>query len=59
MSRRSPAQGPQCPGLITRGKRFVKADMTSEDIPCIHYGEINMMLWISACVCSLVSGRWR
>lgn len=27
-------------GSFTRGKRFVKTDMTSEGVPCIHYGEM-------------------
>jgi len=27
-------------GTITRGKRFVKADMIETGTPCIHYGEI-------------------
>lgn len=27
-------------GVFTRGKRFVKADMLSEGVPCIHYGEM-------------------
>lgn len=27
-------------GEFQRGKRFVKADMTSEGVPCIHYGEM-------------------
>ncbi|KAD3515019.1 restriction endonuclease subunit S [Arthrobacter yangruifuii] len=27
-------------GTITRGKRFVKADMRETGVPCIHYGEI-------------------
>lgn len=27
-------------GKFTRGKRFVKADMTSKGCPCIHYGEM-------------------
>lgn len=27
-------------GTITRGKRFVKADMLKAGVPCIHYGEI-------------------
>jgi type I restriction enzyme S subunit len=27
-------------GEFTRGKRFVKADIVSEGIPCIHYGEM-------------------
>lgn len=27
-------------GEFTRGKRFVKADMLSEGLPCIHYGEM-------------------
>lgn len=27
-------------GVFLRGKRFVKADMRSEGVPCIHYGEM-------------------
>ena len=27
-------------GTITRGKRFVKADMAESGTPCIHYGEL-------------------
>ncbi|ELH8887697.1 restriction endonuclease subunit S [Vibrio cholerae] len=27
-------------GVFLRGKRFVKADMKSEGVPCIHYGEM-------------------
>jgi type I restriction enzyme S subunit len=27
-------------GNFLRGKRFVKTDMTSEGVPCIHYGEM-------------------
>lgn len=27
-------------GTITRGKRFVKADIVESGVPCIHYGEI-------------------
>lgn len=27
-------------GTVQRGKRFVKADMVSSGVPCIHYGEI-------------------
>lgn len=27
-------------GTITRGKRFVKADMVEAGVPCIHYGEL-------------------
>lgn len=27
-------------GTFLRGKRFVKADMISEGVPCIHYGEM-------------------
>lgn len=27
-------------GEFQRGKRFVKSDMTSEGVPCIHYGEM-------------------
>lgn len=27
-------------GSFTRGKRFVKSDMISEGVPCIHYGEM-------------------
>lgn len=27
-------------GIFLRGKRFVKADMKSEGVPCIHYGEM-------------------
>lgn len=27
-------------GEFTRGKRFVKTDMISEGVPCIHYGEM-------------------
>ncbi len=27
-------------GEFTRGKRFVKTDMVSEGVPCIHYGEM-------------------
>jgi type I restriction enzyme S subunit len=27
-------------GFLQRGKRFVKSDMISEGIPCIHYGEM-------------------
>lgn len=27
-------------GTFVRGRRFTKADMTDEGIPCIHYGEI-------------------
>ena len=27
-------------GTITRGKRFVKADLVESGTPCIHYGEI-------------------
>jgi type I restriction enzyme S subunit len=27
-------------GVFQRGKRFVKEDMTTEGVPCIHYGEM-------------------
>ena len=27
-------------GTLTRGKRFVHADVTDEGVPCIHYGEL-------------------
>lgn len=30
----------KCLGEFIRGKRFVKTDMISEGIPCIHYGEM-------------------
>lgn len=27
-------------GQFLRGKRFVKSDLISEGVPCIHYGEM-------------------
>jgi len=27
-------------GIFVRGKRFVRTDMVSEGVPCIHYGEM-------------------
>lgn len=32
--------GDESLGVFIRGKRFVKTDMISEGIPCIHYGEM-------------------
>ena len=37
-------------GVFTRGKRFVKADMLSEGVPCIHYGEMYTHYNVWACV---------
>lgn len=35
-------------GEFTRGKRFVKTDITSEGVPCIHYGEMytHYKIWV-------------
>lgn len=35
-------------GYFVRGKRFVKSDILSEGIPCIHYGEMYTHFGISA-----------
>jgi type I restriction enzyme S subunit len=35
-------------GKFTRGRRFVKNDMISEGVPCIHYGEMYTFYHISA-----------
>ena len=35
-------------GKFVRGKRFVKTDMFSEGVPCIHYGEMYTHYGISA-----------
>jgi len=35
-------------GTFLRGKRFVKADILSEGVPCIHYGEMYTHFGISA-----------
>ena len=35
-------------GSIVRGKRFVKADLVDEGVPCLHYGEIYTRYGISA-----------
>ena len=35
-------------GTFIRGKRFVKADLRSEGVPCIHYGEMYTHFGISA-----------
>ncbi|UCO97519.1 restriction endonuclease subunit S [Metapseudomonas lalkuanensis] len=35
-------------GEFVRGKRFVKTDITSDGIPCIHYGEMYTHFGISA-----------
>lgn len=37
-------------GEFTRGKRFVKTDMISEGVPCIHYGEMytHYKIWAKA-----------
>jgi len=35
-------------GTVVRGKRFVKADMVDEGVPCIHYGELYTKYGIAA-----------
>jgi len=35
-------------GIFARGKRFVRTDMVSEGVPCIHYGEMYTHYGISA-----------
>jgi type I restriction enzyme S subunit len=35
-------------GTITRGQRFVKDDMKTSGVPCVHYGEIYTKYGISA-----------
>lgn len=35
-------------GVFMRGRRFTKADMVDEGIPCIHYGEIYTEYGVSA-----------
>ncbi|CAL9577781.1 hypothetical protein SUDANB95_04931 [Actinosynnema sp. ALI-1.44] len=35
-------------GTLVRGRRFTKADMAAEGIPCIHYGEIYTEYGVSA-----------
>ena len=35
-------------GVFARGRRFTKADMVDEGIPCIHYGEIYTEYGVSA-----------
>jgi type I restriction enzyme S subunit len=35
-------------GSFTRGKRFVKTDIVSDGVPCIHYGELYTHFGISA-----------
>jgi type I restriction enzyme, S subunit len=35
-------------GTIQRGKRFVKSDVVSDGVPCIHYGEIYTKYGVSA-----------
>jgi len=35
-------------GTFIRGKRFVKTDLLSEGVPCIHYGEMYTHFGISA-----------
>jgi type I restriction enzyme S subunit len=35
-------------GTLVRGKRFVKADMVNDGIPCLHYGEIYTRYGLSA-----------